>query len=244
MFLRRAATRSACSSVLRPRLLSTVLRPNAEVLKKQQHLDAALRIVHAYATARYDESVDITVVLNTDHKRSDERIRGTVLLPHGVGKTSRVAVFARGDLAEEARATGADIVGAEDLVEQVIGGRLDFERCLATPDMMPTLAKAARVLGPKGLMPNVKRGSATTEIGDAVKRAKGGEVEFRQQKTGVVHSSIGRVAFPREHLRENALSWLSGVLNLRAERFRGRPPTSIYLNSTNGPGVRIDHTLF
>ena len=178
------------------------------VARRGEHIDAALDIVRAYAVARYDESVDISLVLNSDYKRSDERVRGSVTLPHGVGKSSRVCVFARGTLAEEARAAGADIIGTEDLIEEVIRGRLDFDRCLATPEMMPALAKAARTLGPKGLMPNAKRGSATMEIGDAVRRAKGGEVEFRAQKTGVVLSSIGRVTFPREHLRENALHWL------------------------------------
>lgn len=188
-------------------MLSSQVR-RGEAAKRSDHIDDALRIVRAYATSRFDESVDIAVVLNSDYKRSDERVRGTVLLPHGVGRTTRVAVFARNELAEEARAAGADVVGAEELVEEVIRGRLDFERCLATPEMMPALAKAARVLGPKGLMPNIKRGSATTEIADAVRRAKGGEVEFRAQKTGVVHSSIGRVAFPTAHLRDNAMAWL------------------------------------
>lgn len=237
MLLRCSRVAAASRSLLLPsrsaRASFSSLAPRGEVAKRGAHILEALRIVHAYSTTRYDESVDISVVLNSDYKRSDERVRGSVILPHGVGKTTRVAVFARGELADEARQAGADIVGAEELVEEVIRGRLDFERCLAAPDMMPTLAKAARVLGPKGLMPNVKRGSATTDIGDAVRRAKGGEVEFRAQKTGVVHSSIGRVQFPHDHLRDNALAWLyararpgpltraKGVLP-----WRPRPPAS------------------
>lgn len=247
MALRTSLLAVACRRALPPpprlRLLSSQ-PPRGEEAKRQAHVDEALRIVHAYATSRFDESVDISVVLNSDYKRSDERVRGTILLPHGVGKTTRVAVFARNELAEEARAAGADIVGAEELVDEVIKGRLDFERCLATPEMMPVLAKAARVLGPKGLMPNMKRGSATTDIADAVRRAKGGEVEFRAQKTGVVLSSIGRATFPADKLRDNALTWLTAVLGLRPERFRQRPPRSIFLNSTHGPGVRLDHTLW
>jgi len=200
--------------------------------------------VRAYAVARYPESVDIAVRLNVDIKRSDERVRGSVLLPHGTGKTTRVAVFARGELAEEARAAGAEVVGAEELIEEVIKGRLDFERVLATPDVLPAMAKAARTLGPKGLMPNAKRGTVTTEIMEAVQRAKGGEVEFRAQKTGIVLSSIGRVEFTDAHLRDNALALLDAVLALRPSRFRSKAPTSITLSSTLGPAVKLDHRLW
>ena len=178
------------------------------VASRGTHLDDALRLVRACASARFAESIDLAIRLNVDTKRSDERVRGTVLLPHGTGRTVRVAVFARGDLADAARAAGADIVGAEDLVDEVIKGRLDFSRCLATPDMMPTLAKAARALGPKGLMPNPKRGTVVTDVAEAIARAKGGEIEFRAQKEGLVHAAIGRVHFPPEHLRENALQLL------------------------------------
>ena len=211
MAMRGASSAMAASAarLLRPpRRALAAAAARGEVARRGEHIDDALRIVRAYAVGRFDESVDISLLLNSDYKRSDERVRGSVTLPHGVGKTSRVCVFARGALAEEAREAGADIVGSEDLIDEVIRGRLDFERCLATPEMMPALARAARTLGPKGLMPNAKRGSATMEIGDAVRRAKGGEVEFRAQKTGVVLSSIGRVHFPNAHLRENALEWL------------------------------------
>jgi len=177
-------------------------------------------------------------------KRSDERVRGSVVLPHGTGKSIRVAVFARGDLASEARAAGAEVVGAEELVEEVVRGRLDFEKVLATPDVLPALAKAARTLGPKGLMPNPKRGTVTTEIGDAVVRAKGGEVDFRAQRTGIVLASIGRVEFANEHLRNNALTFLDAVLQLRPQRFRNKSPLSIAIGSTLGPAVRLDHRMW
>ena len=178
------------------------------------HLDEALRLVHAHAVARYDESVDMAIRLNVDVKRSDERVRGMALLPHGTGRSVRVAVFARGDLADEAREAGADVVGAEDLVEEVLRGRLDFERVLAAPDVMVALAKIARTLGPKGLMPNPKRGTVTVRLADAVRRAKAGEVEFRAQKTGIVHASIGRVAFEHAQLRDNALAFLCAAARM------------------------------
>jgi len=212
--------------------------------QREDHLDEALRLVRAYAVWSGEASVDIAIRLNVDVKRSDERVRGTALLPHGTGTTTRVAVFARGALAEEARAAGADVIGAEDLVDEVLKGRLDFERCLATPDVLPALAKAARTLGPKGLMPNPKRGTVTTDIADAVRRAKGGEIEFRGNKQGIVHASVGRVSFPSEHLRENALSFMSAVLALRPQRFRGKPPTSIAITSTGGPGIKLDNRLW
>ena len=230
------------------RWLSTARGP-AESAKspdrvRATHLDEALRIVIAYAHARYDEAVDVAVMLNVDPKRSDERVRGTCLLPHGSGKTTRVAVFARDEAAAEARAAGADVVGAQELVDEVIRGRIDFERCIATPDMMPALAKAARVLGPKGLMPNPKRGSVTTEVAEAVERAKGGEVIFKAQKMGVVHATIGRVSFSREQLAENCEAMLRVILGARPQRYRSKPVKSIVLSSTKGPGVKLNPKLW
>jgi len=225
-----------------PRAFSSVT-PRGEAARIA-HIDDAIRLMRAHAVARYDESVDVAIRLNVDVKRSDERVRGSALLPHGTGKTTRIAVFARGVLADEAREAGAEVVGAEELVDEVLKGRLDFERCLATPDVLPALAKAARMLGPKGLMPNPKRGSVTTDIGEAVRRAKGGEVEFRAQKQGIVHASVGRAHFAADKLRDNALVFISSVLALRPQRFRGKPPTSVILNSTNGPGVKLDHRMW
>lgn len=194
----------------RLRALSSAADPRRDAARTE-HLGEAIKLVRAYAVARYDESVDLAIRLNVDVKRSDERVRGSAFLPHGTGRSIRVAVFARGELADEAREAGADVVGAEDLVDDVLNGRLDFERVLAAPDVLPALAKAARTLGPKGLMPNPKRGTVTTALADAIRRAKGGEVEFRAQKQGIVHASIGRVNFPDAHLLGNALSLLCAL---------------------------------
>ena len=185
------------------RCLSSVGDRRSPATRRVEHVAEALRLVRAFSAARFDEKVDLAIRLNVDAKRTDERVRGTVLLPHGTGKTVRVAVFARGALADEAREAGADVIGAEELVEEVMQGRLDFDRVLATPDVLPVLARAARVLGPKGLMPNPKRGSVVTDVAEAVQRAKGGEVEFKAQKEGIVHAVAGRVSFPIEHLTKN-----------------------------------------
>jgi large subunit ribosomal protein L1 len=211
---------------------------------REEHLDEALRIVRAYATARFDESVAVAIRLNVDVKQSHERVRGAVVLPHGTGRTVRVAVFARGELADEAIRAGAEVVGAEELVDEVVGGRMDFERVLAAPDVMPLLAKAARSLGPKGLMPNPKRGTVTTAIADAVQRMKGGELQFRAHKQGIVHSTIGLASFPNEHLRDNCLALFDAVLAERPDRFKGKPPTSLSISSTHGPAVKLDHRLW
>ena len=154
------------------RYLSSVSDHRSPAAKRVEHVAEALKLARAFSAARFDEKVDLAIRLNVDAKRTDERVRGTVLLPHGTGKTVRVAVFARGPLADEARGAGADVVGAEELIEEVMQGRLDFDRVLATPDMLPVLARAARVLGPKGLMPNPKRGSVVTEVAEAVQRAR------------------------------------------------------------------------
>lgn len=212
--------------------------------KKAAHVEKALQIMNAYAVARFDETVNVSIVLNVDSKRSDERVRGAVVLPHSNGKVTRVAVFARDELAEQAREAGADVVGAEDLVAEVIGGRLDFDRCLATPDMMPALAKAARMLGPKGLMPNPKRGSVTQDVAEAVRLAKAGELEFRMNKEGVVQAPIGKVSFAHSILRDNILDFVRGVLANRPQRFRGKPPKSVFLYARPGPGVQLDHAMF
>jgi len=211
-------------------------------LKAQKFLEA-LRLVRAGASARFNESVDMMVQLNVDTKRSDERVRGRATLPHGVGRSLRLAVFARGEKADEARAAGADVVGGEDLVAEVLKGKIDFARCLATPDMMPALARAARTLGPKGLMPNPKRGSVVTDVTEAVLRAKGGEIEFKADMHGVVSASIGRVNFVPATLCDNGLSFLKEVLAARPQRFRSKPPKSISIKSTMGPAVMLDHRV-
>ena len=208
--------------------------------KREEHLGAALRIVKAYATGRFDESVDIAIKLNVDAKRSDERVRGTAELPHGTGRTVRVAVFARGDLAAGVRPRDVRQrtlwrrSSREGLTLSAAWRRRRCCRCL----------RARRVLGPRNLMPNPKRGTVTTAVADAVRRAKGGEVQFRANPHAIVHSSIGRMSFPQEHLVENGLVMLRSVLAQRPDRFRGKPPTSLHLLSTGGPGVQLDHRLW
>lgn len=176
--------------------------------RRTEHILEALKLVKAGASPRFLESVAIDIDLNVDVKRSDERVRGSVVLPHSIGKSPRVAFFARGKFAEIAAAAGADVVGAEELVEEVMKGNIDFERCFATPDVMPLLAKAARTLGPKGLMPNPKRGTVTTDIEEVLKRAKAGEVIFKAENNGTVSNMIGKTNFPPQTLCDNALAYL------------------------------------
>ena len=189
-------------------LLSSASESPAQRLKKMTHVKQALRIVKAFAVARYDEAVNVTMMLNTDTKRSDERVRGMVNLPHPTGKNKVIAVFARGALADEARQAGADIVGAEELVDEVINGKIEFERVFAAPDMVPVLAKAARILGPKGLMPNPKRGTVTTELFSAVKEAQEGQIEFKASKEGGVHAAVGREHFDDQVLCDNIIEFV------------------------------------
>ena len=194
--------------------------------------------------AEHVESVDVAISLNVDTKRSDERVRGSAVLPHSTGKQVRLAVFARGANAEEARAAGADLVGEDDLVREVSEGRIDFDRVLATPDMLPALAKVARILGPKGLMPTPKRGTVVTDITPAVERVKAGEVEFKANPLGQVHACVGKVDFPTEVLRENTAAFVRAVLEARPTRFRGKPPKSITLSTLTGRGVPLDPRLW
>lgn len=238
---RRAAALSSSTGGLRRR---GGLGPDEKRQLRTDHLDQALRLVRACATRGFDEGVSVDVLLNVDAKRTEERVRGRVLLPHGQGKTVRVAVFARGEKADQAREAGADVVGAEDLVEEVLKGRLDFERVLATPDTLPALARAARVLGPKGLMPNPKRGTVVTDIAEAIQRSKAGEVEFRAQLAGLVMVGVGKVSFGTKKLTDNLLAALDAVLSARPDRFRGKPPKRITISSAMGPGVDLDHTLW
>jgi large subunit ribosomal protein L1 len=206
---------------------------------RTSHVREALRLVQACATRGFDEGVSVDVLLNVDAKRTEERVRGRVLLPHGQGKSVRVAVFARGEKADQARAAGA-----EDLVEEVLKGRFDFERVLATPDTLAALAKVARVLGPKGLMPNPKRGTVVTDVVEAIQRTKAGEVEFRAQLAGIVMVGVGKVSFSTSKLSDNLLAALDSVLASRPDRFRGKPPKRITISSAMGPGVDLNHTLW
>lgn len=233
------------------RLLSTRAEATTSVVLdkatiRRNHLLEAFTFVRAYATAGFDESVQASLVLNVDIKRTEERVRGRVSLPHGTGKAVRLAVFTR-DHAQEALDAGADVVGLEELVAQVVGGTIDFERCIATPDAMPALAKAARVLGPKQLMPSTKRETVVTEVAAAVARIKGGEVTFKasgEGKQAVVHGGIGLVSWGGEKIADNTLAFLDAVLDCRPQRFKGKPPLNLYLNSVHGPRVMLDHRLW
>lgn len=212
--------------------------------RRRDHCLEALRLVRAGASPRFVDSVNISVRLNVDTKRSDERVRGSVLLPHSTGKSVRVAVFARGELADRARAAGADVVGAEELVEEVLNGNINFERCFATPDTMPILAKAARTLGPKGLMPNPKRGSVITDVEDTIHRAKGGEIIFKADKEAIASNMIGKLSSSSDVLCDNIMAYVQAVLDCRPARFKTKPPLSIALSTTHGLGIRLNHKLW
>lgn len=203
-------------------------------------VDEAIALVRENATAKFDETVEIAINLNVDPRHADQMVRGVVTLPKGTGKTVRVAVFARGDKAEEAKAAGADIVGAEDLMESIQGGAIDFDRCIATPDLMGLVGRLGKLLGPKGLMPNPKLGSVTMDVAQAVQAAKGGQVEFRVEKTGIIHSGIGKASFSAEDLRSNFQAFLDAILKARPSGASGKYLEKIHLSSTMGPGVRID----
>lgn len=203
-------------------------------------LEEAVRLVTETGHARFDETVDMAIRLGVDPKKADQMVRGSVVLPHGTGKTSRVLVFAKGEKAKEAEDAGADHIGAEDLVAKIEGGWLDFDKAVATPDMMGQVGKLGKILGPRGLMPNPKVGTVTFDVVRAVKEIKGGKVEFRVEKAGIVHAPVGKVSFGVEKLTENARSLLEVVL-------RAKPPTSkgiylrgIALSTTMGPGIKVD----
>ncbi|MGH1460372.1 MAG: 50S ribosomal protein L1 [Paracoccaceae bacterium] len=200
----------------------------------------AVALVKGSASAKFDETVEIAMNLGVDPRHADQMVRGVVGLPNGTGKTVRVAVFARGAKADEAQAAGADIVGAEDLMEIVQGGKIDFDRCIATPDMMPIVGRLGKVLGPRNLMPNPKVGTVTMDVADAVKAAKGGEVQFKAEKAGVVHAGVGKVSFDEAKLVENVQAFIDAVAKAKPSGAKGAYMKSIALSSTMGPGVTID----
>ena len=184
-------------------------------------LNEAVKIVKANATAKFDETIDIAVNLGVDPKYADQMVRGVCSLPHGTGKTVRVAVFAQGEKADEAKAAGADIVGAENLVDSILSGKVDFDRCIATPDMMGMAGRVARVLGPKGLMPNPKLGTVTADVAEAVKKAKAGEVQYRVEKNGIVHAGIGKASFSEEQIFENAKAFIDAIIKAKPSGAKG-----------------------
>ncbi len=207
---------------------------------KLHGVDEAIALVKQFATAKFDESIEVALNLGVDPRHADQMVRGVVTLPAGTGKDVRVGVFARGAKAEEAKAAGADVVGAEDLMEAIQGGTIDFDRCIATPDMMGLVGRLGKVLGPKGLMPNPKLGTVTMNVAEAVKAAKGGQVEYRVEKAGIIHSGIGKVSFSNEDLRRNFDALVDAVVKAKPAGAKGKYLTKVALSSSMGPGVKVD----
>jgi large subunit ribosomal protein L1 len=210
--------------------------------EKLYSLDEAVKIVKERAKAKFDETVEIAMNLGVDPRHADQMVRGVVSLPNGTGRTLRVAVFARGAKADEARAAGADVVGAEDLVERVTGGNIDFDRCIATPDLMPLVGRLGKVLGPRGMMPNPKVGTVTMDVTGAVKASKGGAVEFRVEKAGIVHAGVGKASFSADKLMENIKAFADAVQKAKPQGAKGQFVNRIAISSTMGPGVKIEPT--
>jgi len=203
-------------------------------------IEEAVKLVKERATAKFDETVEVAINLGVDPRHADQMVRGVCQLPNGSGRSVRVAVFARGDKAEEAKAAGAEVVGAEDLVEKVQGGTIDFDRCVATPDMMPLVGRLGKVLGPRGLMPNPKVGTVTQDVTAAVKAAKGGAVEFRVEKAGIIHAGVGKASFDAPALIDNIKALADAVQKARPSGAKGTFVQRVAVSSTMGPGVRVD----
>jgi large subunit ribosomal protein L1 len=207
---------------------------------KLYRLDEAVQMVKQRANAKFDETIEVAMNLGVDPRHADQMVRGVVNLPNGTGRTVRVGVFARGAKAEEAKAAGADVVGAEDLVEKVTAGNIDFDRCIATPDMMPLVGRLGKVLGPRGLMPNPKVGTVTMDVAAAVRGAKGGSVEFRVEKAGIVHAGVGKASFPADKLSENIRAFADAVAKAKPTGAKGTYINRIAVSSTMGPGVKVE----
>ena len=203
-------------------------------------LDQAVTMVKERANAKFDETIEVSLNLGVDPRHADQMVRGVANLPNGTGKTLRVAVFARGDKAEAAKAAGADVVGAEDLVETVQGGQIDFDRVIATPDMMPLVGRLGRVLGPRGLMPNPKVGTVTPDVAKAVEDAKGGAVQFRVEKAGIVHAGVGKASFEEGKLLENIRALVDAVNRAKPSGAKGTYLKKVAITSTMGPGIRVE----
>ena len=209
--------------------------------KKEDEIPVAdaVKIILDNKSSKFDETVELALNLSVDPRHADQMVRGVVALPNGTGKTVRVAVFAKGDKAEEAKKAGADIVGADDLAEKVQGGMMDFDRVIATPDMMAVVGRLGKVLGPRGLMPNPKLGTVTPNVAEAVKNVKGGEIEFKVEKAGIVHAGIGKASFSQEALVQNATAFVDAVIKAKPSGAKGTYLKKISLSSTTGPGVKV-----
>ena len=205
-------------------------------------VEEAVALVKANASAKFDETLEIAMNLGVDPRHADQMVRGVVTLPNGTGKDVRVAVFARGPKADEAKAAGAEIVGAEDLMESIQAGNIDFDRCIATPDMMPLVGRLGKILGPRNLMPNPKVGTVTMDVKSAVEAAKGGEVQFKAEKAGVVHAGVGKISFEPEKLAENIRAFVDAVNRAKPSGAKGTYLKKVSISSTMGPGVSLDLT--
>ena len=203
-------------------------------------VEEAVKLVKARSAVKFDETIEIAMNLGVDPRHADQNVRGVVSLPHGTGKAVRVAVFAKGDKAEEAKAAGADLVGAEDLAEQIQSGKLDFDRCIATPDMMPVVGRLGKILGPRGMMPNPKLGSVTNDVGAAIQAAKGGQVEFRVEKAGIIHAGVGKASFPEDALVENIKAFVGAISRAKPSGAKGTYIKRVSLSSTMGPGLKVE----
>ena len=210
--------------------------------EKEYSLEAAAELLVNFSHSKFDESVEIAINLGVDPKHADQIVRGTVALPNGIGKDIKVLVFARDDLAEEARNSGADFVGADDMVEKVKGGWTDIDVVIATPDMMAEVGKLGKILGPRGLMPNPKIGTVTKDIAKAVTEVKAGKIEFRVEKNGIIHNSIGKVSFTKEKIVENAKVFLGAILKAKPQAAKGLYMKKITMTSTMGPGIKLDRS--
>jgi large subunit ribosomal protein L1 len=208
--------------------------------KANVSVEEAVALIKKAASAKFDETVEIAMNLGVDPRHADQMVRGVVQLPNGTGKTVRVAVFARGAKADEAKAAGADIVGAEDLLETIQSGKIDFDRCIATPDLMPLVGRLGKILGPRNLMPNPKVGTVTMDVKTAVEAAKGGEVQFKVEKAGVIHGGVGKVSFSEEALAQNIRAFVEAVTRAKPAGAKGTYVKKVSLSSTMGPGVSVD----
>jgi large subunit ribosomal protein L1 len=208
--------------------------------EKLHGVDEAIALAKSGATSKFDETIEVALNLGVDPRHADQMVRGVVTLPAGTGKTVRVGVFARGPKADEARAAGADVVGAEDLMETIQGGTIDFDRCIATPDMMGVVGRLGKVLGPKGLMPNPKLGTVTMNVAEAVKAAKGGQVEYRVEKADIIHSGIGKASFSQEDLRRNFDALVDAVVKAKPSGAKGKYVRKVAVSSTMGAGIKVD----
>ncbi len=203
-------------------------------------IDDAVKVIKERAVAKFDETIEIAINLGVDPRHADQNVRGVVTLPNGTGQTVRVAVFAKGAKAEEAEQAGADLVGAEDLAAKITAGQIDFDRCIATPDMMPVVGRLGRILGPRGLMPNPKLGTVTNDVAAAVQAAKGGQVQFRAEKAGLVHAGVGKASFEESALVENILAFTNAINRAKPSGAKGTYVKKVSLSSSMGPGIRVD----